>query len=86
MSRGCLEDSKFAAIDNQMIIQRRFEKRRTYSFANTPLKAAHAPLAMAKMIHCDFRLRLDKSISLSSAWLAWGFAGSGTEGEESRVL
>lgn len=27
----------------------------TYSLAKTPLNAAHAPLAMAKVIHCEAR-------------------------------
>lgn len=37
----------------------------TYSFANTPLKAAQAPLMSASAIHCDFRLRSLNSISLA---------------------
>ena len=57
-------------------------RRWTYSFANTPLKAAHAPLAIAKMIHWDLRLMFDKSISLSSAA---GIAGS-DEGDEASML
>lgn len=30
----------------------------TYNFAKTPLKAAQAPLATAKNIHCDRKLQL----------------------------
>lgn len=33
-----------------------------YSFANTPLKAAHAPLDMASMSHADFVLGIDMMI------------------------
>ncbi len=54
----------------------------TYSFANTPLNAAHAPLAIAKMIHWDLRLVLDRSISLS----ATGRIGDLGDEEASMVL
>jgi hypothetical protein len=43
------------------------EQRGTYSFANTPLNAAQAPDATARVIHWDLRLRFDKSIVSSAA-------------------
>jgi hypothetical protein len=34
-------------------------ERNAYSFAKTPLKAAHPPLAMASMSHGDFVVGID---------------------------
>jgi hypothetical protein len=56
------------------------ERLYTYSFANTPLKAAHAPLAIAKIIHWDLRLRFSISLSLT------GEIGDSGKEEESIVL
>lgn len=42
-----------------LITSRKFQdtQGKTHSFANTPLKAAQAPLATAKKIHCDLALQ-----------------------------
>lgn len=49
-------------------IPQNYMKKLTYSFANTPLKAAQPPLAIANTIHCDFLLEF----SISSASLGAG--------------
>jgi len=44
----------------------------TYSFAKTPLKAAHAPLATARISHWDRRLIFCISIFEASSSVAQG--------------
>lgn len=36
-----------------MVLDAKRVVRGTYSFAKTPLKAAHVPLVMARATHCD---------------------------------
>lgn len=58
------------------------EDPRTYSFAKTPLKAAQAPLAMAKKIHCVRTLQ-DPAAAISAATGCWDESLAASEGDGS---
>jgi hypothetical protein len=55
----------------------------TYNLAKTPLKAAQAPLATAKNIHCDRRLQLLSEGIFEDGWF---LAGEGSVPEAAAAV
>ena len=53
----------------------RYMVGRTHSFANTPLRAAHAPLARLKTIHCFFCTHESRRILMFPAAMSLSLDG-----------